>query len=208
MRITLVVMLFIMMLLITGCTVAGPVPLVINKISPNDVIRGDRLRMTIQGVEDPSALNIRINGEIVAPEVVYLYLGDAWVVVFTPAAELKVGSNNTITAEEGNRGDSVGLEVFANRPTIETPPFVVSVIPENQVVNPDELVEITMNEGELTGQQVVVEIIALDGQYTNPPVLIEGDAISFHMPTFVGKVLLMVRVGGKELLDYVDFTRG
>lgn len=202
---TILAMLFI--LLIAGCG-NGPSPLVINRISPDEnVVRGDTFRLVVTGVEDPSALTILVNDKIVAPEVVY-FTGAYWVVVFTPTGELVVGEN-MVDVVEGDRQDSVNLEVHASRLPIETPPFVVSVLPEDQKVSPDEAVEITMNE-DLTSKQVIVEMIELGGKYTNLTSLrtIEGDTIRFNMPTFVGeKVLLMVSVGETEIFDYIEFRR-
>lgn len=204
---TLLMLCLIAFIALAGCSGGGQSLLVIDRVSPNEsVIRSDRLRMAIQGVEDPSMLTILVNDQIVTPEVVYF--ADTWVVVFTAAPELKIGDNNVITVVEDDRQDSTNLVVRASRPPLETSPFVVFVSPEDRKVNPNEAVKITMDN--LVGKTVDVGMVELGGRYTDltPVSTTSGNIINFDMPPFEGaKLLLMISVEGAEIFDYIELSR-
>jgi hypothetical protein len=212
MRITLsgvLVIALMTLFLIAGCG-GAPSPLVINGISPSDnVIRGDRLRLTVTGVEDPSTLTIWVNDKSVIPEVVYLN-NLCWVVVFTAQTELEVGNNTIVVVDDNDdRQDSISLEVHASRLPIEPNPSIISMAPQNRhTVVPNQLVQITMGKAQLVGKQVIVEMIELNGDYTDLTLIstIDGDIIKFSMPPFEGeKVMFLISVGEKEIFDYFEF---
>jgi hypothetical protein len=212
MRITLsgvLVIALMTLFLIAGCG-GAPSPLVINGISPSDnVIRGDRLRLTVTGVEYPSTLTIWVNDKSVIPEVVYLN-NLCWVVVFTAQTELEVGNNTIVVVDDNDdRQDSISLEVHASRLPIEPNPSIISMAPQNRhTVVPNQLVQITMGKAQLVGKQVIVEMIELNGDYTDLTLIstIDGDIIKFSMPPFEGeKVMFLISVGEKEIFDYFEF---
>lgn len=218
---TLLLMVVASIILIAGCSGGGgpDSPLVISGIFPGEVegakeregIPGDRFQARIQGVENFKMLTLLVNGEVVEPEVIYWDQDIRhWVVVFTPTAEIKVGGN-TVTVVEGDRQAEIGLKIVSSRQPVEIPPFVGLVRPDDCKVSPGGLVQVWMDSN-LDGKQVRVLIISLSGKVDHltldDGLFIEGDAIKFSMPEFDGeKVLMMIKVNGEEILDYVDLFR-
>lgn len=212
MRTFLLMLLIGIIVMITGCGGDGPLPITIDRITPAEGVIGDRFRMYIGGIEDPTTLTILVNDKVIEPEVIYsdTYYHNWFVVVFTPTTEISVGDNRVTVVQDLRQGE-INLEVVPNRLPIETPPFVTLIIPEDRKVSPGELVQIRMSEN-LEGKQVRALIVSLNGEKVNlvlsNGLLIEGDIIKFNMPAFVGeKALIMISIEGAEIFDYIEFFR-